>query len=74
MQPFSVMEPEEKKEQAYNSSKYEGYESYIQFFSKCVDPRLMTFCITNFVINVGISQIAPFYPGLAADKAGLSYS
>ncbi|CAK80851.1 unnamed protein product (macronuclear) [Paramecium tetraurelia] len=65
MQPFSVLEPEDKKASAYDSSKYEG---------KCVDPRLMTFCITNFVINVGISQIAPFYPGLAADKAGLTYS
>ena len=46
----------------------------IVIFRKCADPRLITFCITNFVINVGISQIAPFYPSLAADEAGLSYS
>ena len=51
-----------------------GINHLCYYISKCVDPRLVTFCITNFVINVGISQIAPFYPGLAADKAGLSYS
>ena len=32
------------------------------------------FCITNFVINVGIAQIAPFYPEMAATKAGLNYT
>lgn len=42
--------------------------------SKCVDPRLLTFCITNFVYNVGVSQIVPFYPSLAADEAHISFT
>lgn len=34
----------------------------------------MTLCAINFGINVGIAQIAPFYPELANHEAGLTYS
>ena len=71
------MEPERTKtpeEAVFKNKKYEGYVYKSIYFSKWIDPRLLTFCVTNFVINVGVSQIAPFYPDLAANEAGLSYT
>lgn len=35
---------------------------------------LICFCILNFFLNAGISVIAPFYPLLAEEKAGVSAS
>jgi len=34
---------------------------------------LVTFCITNFIFNMGISVVVPFYPSLANEEAGLNF-
>jgi hypothetical protein len=38
------------------------------------DLRLLNFCISNFIMNMAIQVVVPFYPRIAHEEAGLDFA
>lgn len=41
---------------------------------KSFDMKLFVMALTNFFMNMGFSYIIPFYPVIAAERAGLGFT